>query len=155
MLPTVHTSFYVADPEAMKVRCHEVQAPRLFLNTAADNHRKSDVVSKAYRSVCSISALRTEHRFFRRRRVEAFQKSLRAELLRGTCFAIAHLMLLTCSVQRNNQLVWNESIRIVEEMFGDRWNSPVVKIDDVLDVTSSVLSIQISTYSFATHRLPD
>lgn len=73
--------------------------------------------------------------------MEALQKSQRPKFLRGKqCL----LLLFPLSskhyyFERNNKLVWNETVRIVEEMFEDGWNMQETgEIDDILEVTASV-----------------
>lgn len=73
--------------------------------------------------------------------MEALQESQRPKFLRGKqCLLLFHPVSSTNDYfQRNNKLVWNETVRIVEEMFEDGWNMQETgEIDDILEVTASV-----------------
>lgn len=55
---------------------------------------------------------------------------------------------LSSNIQPNNKLVWNETIRIVEDLFQNVWGDrKVVTCDHALDITMPVCSVWLcSTY---------
>lgn len=82
--------------------------------------------------------------------MEALQKSQCPKFLRGKQCLLFFLLLslINDHPQRNNKLVWNETVRIVEEMFEDGWNiQETGEIDDILEVTASVSLLNLSLTS--------
>lgn len=60
------------------------------------------------------------------------------------------------SSQRNNELVWNETFRIVDEMFQTVWrDKDVVEINHVIDLTDPVSPSLAITHSARIANPPD
>ena len=48
-------------------------------------------------------------------------------------------MTVICILQRNNKLVWDETVKIMQGLFNDMWaNQEVISINHVVDITLPV-----------------
>lgn len=59
------------------------------------------------------------------------------------------------SSQRNNKLVWDETFRIVDEMFQTVWgDNDVVEVNHIMDLTVPVSISRLPTHSLRTATNP-
>ena len=61
-------------------------------------------------------------------------------------------MTVICILQRNNKLVWDETVKIMQGLFNDMWaNQEVISINHVVDITLPVgclIDYFIATFRF-------
>ena len=103
----------------------------------------SCAVPQAARDLRAAHRVRLQHPRHRRRGLETPAQDRRARVLRGKHSGAydcgAEVRIEASRTQRNNRLVWDETIRILEDLFHNVWeDKDVVEVDHVLDITVGV-----------------
>ncbi len=146
---------FIADAAIAKVRngsCDVTSTVSHRRTRLCSFHRKSWVRAHAFRSLLKcMSCWRRLGRTFsspREKNGNGSGRSLRLRFLRcawscpmlsssAVCRQIAHIH--SHPPQRNNKLVWDEALRVVNDMFENVWgDKDVVELDHVLDITIPV-----------------
>ena len=72
--------------------------------------------------------------------MEKVPSDRRSGLLRGTvCERLLKLPFSQCDPQKNTRLVWDETVRIMFDLFDDVWgDSPEIVLDHCLEITLPV-----------------
>ena len=73
--------------------------------------------------------------------MEALPQGLRPGFLRGAPVPILSFIdvLISDWEQRNNKLVWDETVRILKDLFENVWgDEEAIELDNVMDVTVQV-----------------
>lgn len=127
-----------------RVRCPQLQ----FLG----GHYLSRQVSKASNTISCTDRFWIEHYSFGRRGMEEISESCRTSILRSKPLAWLPSPPISKYVhQRNNKLVWDETTKIMIDLFDNIWgDKPEIVVDNCVDVTLPVRYLRIF-HAYLTH----
>lgn len=96
-------------------------------------------ISQARGIIRSIGYFWSKHRGFGRRTVEEVPKDLCSSILRGKPMRTASGLKSDYDRQRNNKLVWDETTRIMTDLFDNVWGDrSEIVVDNFLDISLQV-----------------